>query len=82
MIQYEHIILEDEHWLKDISSLPKSLWVGYNYPEIFSITIVTVAMGKLGFLFNAVSTIIISMQKYGIVEQYENSSKNRVFRIC
>ena len=80
MIQYEHIISKDESQLNDIGSLPKSLWAVYNYLKSFPITTVTVAAEKLGFSFNTVSKIISSLQKCGIVEHYENSSRNRVFR--
>lgn len=80
MIQYESIISEDEYHLKENGKLPKSILAVYNYLKSFPITNITITERKLGLSFNTVSKTFNLLQKHGIIEDYENSIRNRVFR--
>jgi len=80
LMQYESIISEDEYHLKENGKLPKSILAVYNYLKSFPITTITVTERKLELSFNTVSKTFNLLQKHGIIEYYENSVRNRVFR--
>lgn len=80
LIQYESIISKDEYHLKENGKLPKSILAVYNYLKSFPITNITITERKLGLSFNTVSKTFNLLQKHGIIEDYENSIRNRVFR--
>lgn len=80
LMQYESIISEDEYHLKENNKLPKSILAVYNYLKSFPITTITVTERKLELSFNTVSKTFNLLQKHGIIEDYENSVRNRVFR--
>lgn len=80
LMQYESIISEDEYHLKENGKLPKSILAVYNYLKSFPITTITVTERKLELSFNTVSKTFNLLQKHGILEDYENSVRNRVFR--
>lgn len=80
LMQYESIISEDEYYLKENGKLPKSILAVYNYLKSFPITTITVTERKLELSFNTVSKTFNILQKHGIIEYYEKSVRNRVFR--
>ena len=80
LMQYESIISEDEYHLKENGKLPKSILAVYNYLKSFPMTTITVTERKLELSFNTVSKTFNLLQKHGILEDYENSVRNRVFR--
>ena len=79
-MQYESIISEDEYHLKENGKLPKSILAVYNYLKSFPITTITVTERKLELSFNTVSKTFNLLKKHGIIEDYNNSVRNRVFR--
>ena len=80
LMQYESIISEDEYYLKENGKLPKSILAVYNYLKSFPITTITVTERKLELSFNTVSKTFNLLKKHGIIEDYNNSVRNRVFR--
>lgn len=80
LIQYESIISEDEYHLKENGKLPKSILAVLQLSQELSYNEYNDYRKKLGLSFNTVSKTFNLLQKHGIIEDYENSIRNRVFR--
>ena len=77
--KYEETIKLDEEKLRTKVSKIKSFWSVYEYLKVSPVTSIPITAEHLNLSYNSVSKAFATLQKYNIIMQRNNSTRNRIW---
>lgn len=78
--KYEETIKLDEERLRaDIPQI-RSFWSAYEYLKTFPVTSIPIATKHLNLSYNSISKTFATLQKYNLITQRSNATRNRVWK--
>lgn len=78
--RYEEIIKLNEEKLRDKAPKTRSFWGVYEYLKVFPIASIPIVAKHLNLSYNSVSKTFALLQKYNIIVQESNATRNRIWK--
>jgi len=78
--KYEETIKLNEERLKAEVPQTRSFWSVYEYLKAFPVTSIPVAAKHLNLSYNSISKVFAILQKYNLIMQGNNATRNRVWK--
>lgn len=78
--KYEETIKLDEERLRAKVPQTRSFWTVYEYLKAFSVTSIPIAAKHLNLSYNSISKAFATLQKYNLIMQGSNTTRNRVWK--
>ena len=76
--KYEETIKLDEERLRAKVPQTRSFWTVYEYLKAFPVTSIPIAAKHLNLSYNSISKAFATLQKYNLIMQGSNTTRNRV----
>lgn len=81
LMQYEQLVTEDREHLKNAGNIPKSIVLVYEHLKRYPIANASFVAKSIGLSFNSVSKALHMLQEYGIIVQFGDNERNRIWHI-
>ena len=78
--RYEEMIKQNEEKLRAKVPKTRSFWGVYEYLKVFPIASIPIAAKHLNLSYNSVSKAFALLQKYNIIMQESNATRNRIWK--
>ena len=78
--RYEEMIKLNEEKLRAKVPKTRSFWGVYEYLKVFPIASIPIAAKHLNLSYNSVSKAFVLLQKYNIIMQESNATRNRIWK--
>lgn len=78
--KYEETIKLDVEMLRAEVPQTKSFWSVYEYLKAFPVTSIPIAAKHLNLSYNSISKAFATLQKYNLIMQESNATRNRVWK--
>ena len=78
--KYEETIKLDEERLRAKVPQTRSFWTVYEYLKAFPVTSIPIAAKHLNLSYNSISKAFATLQKYNLIMQGSNTTRNRVWK--
>lgn len=78
--KYEETIKLDEERLRAEVPQTRSFWNVYEYLKAFPVTSIPIAAKHLNLSYNSISKAFATLQKYNLIMQGSNATRNRVWK--
>ncbi len=78
--KYEETIKLDEERLRAEVPQTRSFWSVYEYLKAFPVTSIPIAAKHLNLSYNSISKAFATLQKYNLIMQGSNATRNRVWK--
>lgn len=78
--KYEEAIKLDEERLRAKVLQTRSFWTVYEYLKAFPVTSIPIAAKHLNLSYNPISKAFAILQKYNLIMQGSNTTRNRVWK--